>query len=73
MERVDLDITDASGEPRSLTRIIYPLYREDGQTFAGCLEVFQDHSVFKDLLKRVWFESRYRRYDGGPGRAYHFL
>ncbi len=58
LERVDLDITDASGDPRSLTRIIYPLYGDGGRRPAGCLVVFQDHSVFKDLLKRVWFEDR---------------
>ncbi len=56
-DRMDLDITDAAGEARSLTRIIHPLYGGDG-TPAGCLVVFQDQSVFKDLLKRVWYEDR---------------
>jgi PAS domain S-box-containing protein len=58
LERVDLDITDEAGEPRSLTRIIYPLYGDEDGTPFGSLVVFQDHSIFKDLLKRVWFEDR---------------
>jgi len=57
-ERTDLDITDAAGEPRSLTRIVYPLTEADVRTPAGCLVVFQDQSAFKDLLKRVWYEDR---------------
>ncbi len=58
LQRVGIDFTDPQGEHRSLTRISYPLYQEDGKIFAGCLEVFQDHSAFKDLLKRVWYEDR---------------
>jgi PAS domain S-box-containing protein len=58
LERVDLDITDAAGEPRSLTRIVYPLSEADGRTPAGCLVLFQDQTAFKDLLKRVWYEDR---------------
>jgi len=57
-ERTDLDITDSTGESRSLTRIVHPLMAADGRTPAGCLVVFQDQSVFKDLLKRVWYEDR---------------
>lgn len=54
---IDLEITDAQNESRSLTKLIFPVYDDDNKLTAY-VEVFQDHSAFKDLIKRIWFEDR---------------
>ena len=41
----------------NITRIVSPIYGSD-KTPAGCIEVFQDHSVFKELLERVRHDDR---------------
>jgi PAS domain S-box-containing protein len=53
----DLEITDQDHVPHDITRIVSPIYGPD-QTAAGCIEVFQDHSVFKELLERVRHDDR---------------
>jgi PAS domain S-box-containing protein len=57
LEHIDIEITDPQNESRSLTKIIFPIYDSDNKLLA-CMEVFQDHSAFKDLIKRIWFEDR---------------
>jgi len=51
------EISDQSDEKHSITRIVSPIYGPD-KTPLGCIEVFQDHSVFKDLLERVRHDDR---------------
>jgi len=53
----DLEVTDQSDVTHSITRIVSPIYGSD-QTPLGCIEVFQDHSAFKDLLERVRHDDR---------------
>jgi PAS domain S-box-containing protein len=54
---VDFEISDQSHDKHSITRIVSPIYGPD-QTPLGCIEVFQDHTVFKDLLERVRHDDR---------------
>jgi PAS domain S-box-containing protein len=54
---VDFEVSDQSNEKHSITRIVSPIYASD-QSSLGCIEVFQDHTVFKDLLERVRHDDR---------------
>ena len=54
---MDFEVSDQSNDKRSITRIVSPIYGAD-QRPLGCIEVFQDHSVFKDLLERVRHDDR---------------
>ncbi|MDH3882536.1 MAG: sigma 54-interacting transcriptional regulator [Desulfobacteraceae bacterium] len=54
---VDFEVSDQSNDKHSITRIVSPIYGSD-QTPLGCIEVFQDHTVFKDLLERVRHDDR---------------
>ena len=54
---LDIEITDKNIEKHSITRIISPLYSPD-KKLLGCVEVFQDHSAFKDLIERVRYDDR---------------
>ena len=56
-ESVDLEVIDQSDATRSITRILSPIYGSE-HTPLGCIEVFQDHSAFKDLLERVRHDDR---------------
>ncbi|MDX9788764.1 MAG: sigma 54-interacting transcriptional regulator [Desulfobacterales bacterium] len=42
---------------RNLTRMLLPLQPQKG-ALTGWLEIFQDHSAFKDLLKRIRYEDQ---------------
>jgi len=53
----DLEIVDQSNERRSITKLISPIYGPD-QKLLGCIEIFQDHSAFKDLIERVRHDDR---------------
>jgi PAS domain S-box-containing protein len=53
----DLEIVDQSNERRSMTKLISSLYGND-QELLGCIELFQDHSAFKDLIERVRHDDR---------------
>ena len=53
----DLEVIDQSNATHNITRIMSPIYGSD-KTPAGCIEVFQDHSVFKELLERVRHDDR---------------
>ena len=52
----DLEIIDRNAT-HNITRIVSPIYGPD-KTPAGCIEVFQDHSIFKELLERVRHDDR---------------
>jgi PAS domain S-box-containing protein len=54
---VNFEVSDQSNDKHSITRIVSPIYGSD-QTPLGCIEVFQDHTVFKDLLERVRHDDR---------------
>ncbi len=54
---VNFEVSDQSNGKHSITRIVSPIYGSD-QTPLGCIEVFQDHTVFKDLLERVRHDDR---------------
>jgi len=54
---IDFEVTDQTNENSSITRIVSPIYGPD-KTPLGCIEVFQDHSAFKDLLERVRHDDR---------------
>jgi PAS domain S-box-containing protein len=54
---VDFKFSDQQHDQHSITRIVSPIYGPD-QTPLGCIEVFQDHTVFKDLLERVRHDDR---------------
>jgi PAS domain S-box-containing protein len=56
-DSVDFDVINQGNEKRSITRIVSPIYGPDKKPL-GCIEVFQDHSVFKDLLERVRHDDR---------------
>jgi PAS domain S-box-containing protein len=53
----DIHATDADGEPHHLTKVVSPLFDPRGRPL-GCLEVFEDHSAFDELLGRVRHESQ---------------
>jgi len=54
---VDFEVSDQSNDNHGITRIVSPIYGSD-ETPLGCIEVFQDHTVFKDLLERVRHDDR---------------
>lgn len=54
---MDFEISDQSNDKHSITRMVSPIYGSD-QTPLGCIEIFQDHTVFKDLLERVRHDDR---------------
>jgi len=54
---VDFEISARSKGKHNITRIVSPIYGPD-QTPLGCIEVLQDHTVFKDLLERVRHDDR---------------
>ena len=53
----DFEVSDRSKGKHNITRIVSPIYGPD-QAPAGCIEIFQDHTVFKDLLERVRHDDR---------------
>ena len=56
-ENVDFEASDRTKGKQNITRIVSPIYGPDGKSM-GCIEVFQDHTVFKDLLERVRHDDR---------------
>jgi PAS domain S-box-containing protein len=54
---IDFEVTDQTNANSSITRIVSPIYGPD-EVPQGCIEVFQDHSAFKDLLERVGHDDR---------------
>ena len=56
-DSVDFEVSERNKEKQNITRIVSPVYGPDGKSL-GCIEVFQDHTVFKDLLERVRHDDR---------------
>lgn len=51
----EIEITDVTSGEHSITRIEAPLYGPD-QRPAGCIQVFQDHTVLKSLIRRIRYD-----------------
>ena len=51
----EIDFTTPDDRRCSLTKIETPIFDADHRLM-GCIEVFQDHSAFRDLIKRIRFE-----------------
>jgi PAS domain S-box-containing protein len=51
----EIDFVDPQNRQCSLTKIETPVFDADHRLI-GCIEVFQDHSAFRDLIKRIRFE-----------------
>ena len=54
---VNFEISDRNKGKQTITRIVSPIYGPDRRPL-GCIEVFQDHTVFRDLLERVRHDDR---------------
>jgi PAS domain S-box-containing protein len=52
----EIKITDQENRRCSITKIECPLYGADGR-IVGCVEVFQDKSVFRELMQRIRFDA----------------
>jgi PAS domain S-box-containing protein len=57
LEQLEVRAAGQDGEARNLTRVLLPLF-SDNTTLTGWLEIFQDHTAFKDLLKRIRYEDQ---------------
>ena len=53
----DLTITGPDNALHGITRVVTPIYGPD-QIPQGCIEIFQDRSIVKDLLERVRHDDR---------------
>ena len=51
----EIDFIGPNQKQCSLTKIESPIY-DTHHRLKGCIEVFQDHSAFRDLIKRIRFE-----------------
>jgi PAS domain S-box-containing protein len=51
----DMEIYDESGNKRHITKLVSPLFSGDGRV-TGCIEIFQDLSVYSDLLDRIRYD-----------------
>lgn len=51
----EIDFIGPNQKQCSLTKIESPIY-DAHHRLKGCIEVFQDHSAFRDLIKRIRFE-----------------
>ncbi|MBS3756120.1 MAG: PAS domain-containing protein, partial [Desulfobacterales bacterium] len=51
----DIEVTDQQNKASSITKIESPIYGQNGEMI-GCMEVFQDHSAFRELIKRIRFD-----------------
>lgn len=56
-EQLEVRTAGQDGDTRNLTRVLLPLSPGNTAT-AGWLELFQDHTAFKDLLKRIRYEDQ---------------
>ena len=52
---VDMEIRDQNGALRRITKIVSPLFGAQGEV-SGCVEIFQDHSAYRDLLERIRYD-----------------
>ncbi|MBW2070576.1 MAG: sigma 54-interacting transcriptional regulator [Deltaproteobacteria bacterium] len=48
----DMEIQDQKGNRHRITKLVSPLLTSDGRV-SGCIEIFQDFSIFSELLERI--------------------
>ncbi len=53
----DVEITDAQGERRLVTKIVTPLH-DGNQRLIGCMEIFQDRTAFAELINRIRYDEQ---------------
>jgi two-component system response regulator HydG len=53
----NLRVRDAEGELHHLLKIVAPVHTPDG-ALVGCMEIFQDITVFQEMMERVGQEGR---------------
>jgi len=53
----DVEVFDLNKEKRLITKIVTPLY-DSNRKLTGCIEIFQDHSPFEDLINRIRYDER---------------
>jgi PAS domain S-box-containing protein len=53
----DVEISDRQSEKRTITKIVTPLYDIHRKPM-GCIEIFQDHSTFEELINRIRYDER---------------
>ena len=51
----EIEITDHTSDGHSITKIESPIYGPDHAPM-GCIQVFQDHTAFKALIKRIRYD-----------------
>jgi PAS domain S-box-containing protein len=51
----DMEIYDQEGNRHRITKLVSPLLSGDGEV-SGCIEVFQDFSVYNQLLDRIRYD-----------------
>jgi len=52
---LEMDISDQEGNLHRITKLVSPLLGSEGQV-TGCIEVFQDFSVYNQLLDRIRYD-----------------
>jgi PAS domain S-box-containing protein len=57
-EQIEVCAAGQDSDARNLTRVLLPLFSKDAATVTGWLEIFQDHTAFKELLKRIRYEDQ---------------
>ena len=55
--RFSLDFVDCENEKQRITKIVTPLYNVNGK-LEGCMEIFQSHSAFEELVNRIRYDER---------------
>ena len=78
----DVEISDRQDEKRTITKIVTPLYDLHHKPM-GCIEIFQDHSTFEELINRIRYDERRLKiildnldigvFYGHPGWTHHIL
>ncbi|MBW2000403.1 MAG: sigma 54-interacting transcriptional regulator, partial [Deltaproteobacteria bacterium] len=53
----DVEILDLNKERRLISKLVMPLY-DSNHHLSGCVEIFQDHSIFEELINRISFDER---------------
>lgn len=53
----NLEMVDRFNERQLITKIVTPLYDAAGRV-RGCMEIFQSHHAFEDLINRILYDER---------------
>jgi PAS domain S-box-containing protein len=55
--RFSLEFIDRQNETQLITKIVTPLY-DVNRKLKGCMEIFQSHSAFEELINRIRYDER---------------